>query len=416
MRASESHPNFKPKLREYANYSVREIRKMCKDIGPRLCGSPEEEKAQAYVADELKKCADKVDVEKFEVHPGSFYGWFTIAGVFGVIAVIALNIGLAAATLSLCALAFVMLVGQFLFYKPIVDIFFKKKTSNNVSATRKASAETKRHIIICGHIDSCPEWNFSYRGGRLLLFGGMGSALSGLIFVLAASIAAVAGGQAFETGGLSGAARVLGYISIAFVPSFIGMAFFTSRKLVVEGANDNLTGVFAAASVLKYLSDCGVRFEHTDVTCLSTGGEEAGLRGAKAYAKQHKNELDAVETLVIAVDTLKDYDDMAVMNYDMTFMVKNNFAAGALVRKAGESADVDIKTSAVFVGASDAAAFSEKKIPATALAAMNPGPPRYYHTRLDKPDILDIKTIEKGIEVLLETVFLFDEDGLAKNI
>jgi hypothetical protein len=46
---------------------------------------------------------------------------------------------------------------------------------------------------------------------------------------------------------------------------------------------------------------------------------------------------------------------------------------------------------------------------------MNPGLPKYYHTRDDKADILNLKTIEKGVEIALETAFLFDEKGLMKN-
>ena len=54
-------------------------------------------------------------------------------------------------------------------------------------------------------------------------------------------------------------------------------------------------------------------------------------------------------------------------------------------------------------------------IPSASLAAMNPGPPKYYHTRDDKADILDLKTIEKSIEISIEAAFLFDEKGLVDN-
>ena len=47
-----------------------------------------------------------------------------------------------------------------------------------------------------------------------------------------------------------------------------------------------------------------------------------------------------------------------------------------------------------------------------AIAAMDPAPARYYHTRLDTHENLDLKTIEAGVDICLETVFLFDEKGL----
>ena len=49
---------------------------------------------------------------------------------------------------------------------------------------------------------------------------------------------------------------------------------------------------------------------------------------------------------------------------------------------------------------------------AVLLAAMDPAPARYYHTVNDTADNLDLHCIEKGIEVLLNTLFLFDEQGL----
>ncbi len=38
MKASESNPNYPSKVREMTNYTIREIKKVCKDIGPRPSG------------------------------------------------------------------------------------------------------------------------------------------------------------------------------------------------------------------------------------------------------------------------------------------------------------------------------------------------------------------------------------------
>ena len=43
---------------------------------------------------------------------------------------------------------------------------------------------------------------------------------------------------------------------------------------------------------------------------------------------------------------------------------------------------------------------------------MDPAPARYYHTRLDTADNMDLKTIEAGVGICLETAFLYDEKGL----
>ena len=45
MKASESNPNYPSKVREMTNYTIREIKKVCKDIGPRPSGEENERKA-----------------------------------------------------------------------------------------------------------------------------------------------------------------------------------------------------------------------------------------------------------------------------------------------------------------------------------------------------------------------------------
>ena len=77
-----------------------------------------------------------------------------------------------------------------------------------------------------------------------------------------------------------------------------------------------------------------------------------------------------------------------------------------------ERAGLELPYESVYFGSSDAAAVTKLGVPAATLAAMNPGPPRYYHTRLDKADILVPETIEKVIDIALQTVFDFDEAGI----
>ena len=201
-------------------------------------------------------------------------------------------------------------------------------------------------------------------------------------------------------------------IVLAFVTAVpVALAsIFVNWKLVVPGANDNLTGVFASMAVIRYMEANDIRFEHTDVVAISTGCEECGLRGARAYAKKHAN--DGIETVAIAVDTLKDYDFMGVYNKDMSGTVTLDSQVSAMVKKASENAGLNLPYAKVFFGSSDAAAMQQGGLKASALAAMDPTPASYYHTRDDKPDILEPKTVEAGINVLLETAFLYDSEGL----
>ena len=186
------------------------------------------------------------------------------------------------------------------------------------------------------------------------------------------------------------------------------------KNRVVEGANDDLTGCFTSIAVLKFMQDNDIRLENTEVVALCTGSEETGLRGAKDFVKNHGEEFSDVETIFIALDTIRDYDFMGIYNKDMSGIVKNDPEVCNLLKEAGNIAGLEnLPYLTVSLGATDAAAVSKsKKFKAAAFAAMDPAPARYYHTRLDTHENLDLKTIEAGVGLCLETAFLYDEKGL----
>ncbi|NMP36720.1 MAG: Zn-dependent exopeptidase M28 [Clostridiales bacterium] len=411
MKANESIPNFKPKLREYTNFAVRETKNICKQFGPRPTGEEGEKKAQEYMAEKLRECTDSVKIEPFEVHPHAFMAWVVFDGIALIAAVLAYNLlpspASSIVSLVLTALSLIILVGEFLLYKKFWDFLFKKRTSGNVVAIRNPEQELKKRIILSAHTDSAYEWTYTYKGGSKLLLTVMIYAIVGLLYIAVSSVI----GLAADEGSLT---QILGYIQFAFVPGFIAVLFFTNFKHPVTGANDNLTGCLAVMAVMKYLSDNNIRFKDTEVRAVLTGGEEAGLRGAKAYAEAHLEECKAVETVFVGLDTLRDFEFMAIYDRDLSGTVRHDAKARALLKKASEIAGHDLPFSSVYLGASDAAAITQAKIPAVALAAMDPSPADYYHTRRDTEDILEPKTIEAALEITLETVFLFDEQGLAQ--
>ena len=165
-------------------------------------------------------------------------------------------------------------------------------------------------------------------------------------------------------------------------------------------------------SILKLMKENNIEFENTEVRIMLTGSEEAGLRGAKNYAEMHEKELKEIETVVIACDTMRDLKDMAVYDRDLSGTLKHDKQAKELVKRAAKNCGYDLPYASIYLGACDAAAFTQKKIKATGFAAMDPTPPKYYHTRLDTPDLLVPEALEVGVKVLLETACLYDSEGL----
>jgi len=411
MKASESVKNYPSKLREITNYAVKSIKSICKNIGPREPGSENEQKAQEFIAAELNSCCDTVSIEEFPVHPNAFLGWIPICSILMSLAAILYNVRLSLFSLVLTVIAIVVVIFEFVLYREILDPFFKRKTSRNVIGIRKPSGELKRRIIISGHIDSSNEWTFSYLGGPKLLIGVMGFAIVGFVTSLVFSSIAIIRGHALSALGEK-FLLIFGYVLLAFIPIYFIASFFRNGKRTVMGANDNLTGSLASVAVAKFMQENNIRFENTEIQILVTGSEEAGLRGAKDYCKRHCDENKELETVFCGLDTLKDLEHIAIYSKDLSGTVNNHAGVCLLMKKAASFAGFDLPFKTVTLGASDAAAVTQACIPAATLAAMDPAPARYYHTRLDTDDILNLKCIEVCINIMLETTFLYAENGL----
>lgn len=421
MKANESVKNYESTRRMYTNYAARSIKKVCKEIGPRFAGSEEEKKSIEYMAEDMKTCCDEVQIESFPVHPKAFMGWIpfsvvvmTISNLLFFVAQFFAIAPLFYVTLALTVLCLFFIITEFVFYKETLDPFLPKKTSHNAYGIRKPSGEVKRRIVFCGHADSAMEWRFTYWGGPKMVIPVIGGSMIGLVVSLVFGIIAAVKCATNPEFINSTAMDVFSYVLLGFIVIFLVASLFYDKKRIVEGANDDLTGCFTSIAIAKYLQDNNISLENTELVVLCSGSEEIGLRGTKYFVENHGKEFSDVETVFVALDTLRDFDFMAIYNKDMTGLVSNDADACNLVKEGAKLAGYDVPFKTVSLGATDAAAVSRSKcgMKAASFAAMDPAPARYYHTRLDTHENLDLKTMEACLDICLNTLFLYDEKGL----
>lgn len=418
MKANESIPNYDIKVREYTNYAIKSIKNVCKNFGPRPVGSEAEQKAQEYMQADLEKWCDTAERQEFKCSDKAFMSWVPIGAVLLILNVLFFTLGWSVLGLAFSAVALFFVLAEFIFYKPVLDVFFPKKPSGNVYGVIKAKGETKKRIILSGHTDSAFEWTYTYKGGRPVVALIIVTAVISILLGLGANIYGIIydgvfGSVVWGQGG-NLALKILAVVMYLTVPILVMALRFCNYKMPVVGANDDLTGCFISCAAAKFLHDNDIRFENTEVAVLCAGGEEAGLRGAKAFAKANHDMLhqDGVETIFVGFDTIRELDFLDIYEKDMTGMVKNDRRVAELIQKAAKEVGFDVPIGTIALGSTDAAAMSQAKIPASSIVAMDPTPARYYHTRLDDADNLSAQAIDAGVKIALETVFLYDEQGI----
>lgn len=400
-------------LKEHTAYAVKGITKIVKKIGPRAPGSPEELHAQEWMAKDLRNSCDKVKIEEFTVHRQAFMGFIPFTVGCALASVACHWFFSPVVSLILVIVGMLPLVLEFVMYRRFIDPLFKGHPSHNVDAVRKPTGETKQRFIMVGHSDSQYEWTLNYWLGGV----GMKLVLIPAVVGLFVDLAVVILGLIINGPGPAKASdstflKAALITTIVFIPFQLAFLLFQSYTRSVPGANDNLTGIYVGMGVMKAMEEANVRFAHTEVVMMCSGSEEAGLRGAKAYVKAHHEELHKIPTAVIALDTFRDLKDMAIYDRDLSGTLKHHTGVKELMKDAAANCGYDLPYASIYLGASDAAAFTQDGVAATGFAAMDPTPPRYYHTRLDDVDMLVPEAIEAGIEIMIEAACLYDQRGL----
>ena len=374
---------------EAVQYMVKEIAHVCKDLPSRDPGSAGEKEAAEYMASILKEdcgCSD-VKIETFEEHPSSFYGYFHITAVMGI-----LGIGsyfyLPWLSLIISFLALLLFTLHFVLYKKVLDPLYPKKESVNVTAIRPCSKEVKQRIFLNGHIDAPWEFPLNYHfGGVVFEIPGIMSVVGALYYVILSLCTILGAGKG---------AHIAGWCGLIFVLFFILLAFTYNPNIISDGANDNLSGCYMGITLLRELERNGIQLEHTEIGVILTGSEEAGLRGAKAWSQMHKEDYKDVPTYILGFDTIHDPKHLMINRRDLNSTVQADKELSEMFLQAAEEAGVPCKAGGVplFGGSTDAAAFLQGGFRAMCVTGLNHALEDYYHTRKDTSDHLN----EEGLE------------------
>ena len=397
---------------EYTTWITEQIRKICETYKNRTAGSESVRSAMRYMAGQLQSWSDSVKESAFTLHPHAFIASMGVHVFCDICATICfvLSVLFSSRLFAFISPLFFMTallaaVFQYIRYDRLFDPLYPKREGINVFAVRKAQKTANQRIIFCGHADAAFEMPVFLRPKMawavylLTLLANIGLLMGLTVGVLNLLIAIP-----------SHTLKILAITETCFVPFYVPFFFFVRWNVVADGANDNLTGCYLSMSILKKMADEDIRLDHTDVCCLITDGEESGLRGAMAYAEANKRELLETNSIIIAVDTIRETDQLAIYHRGINFTQKNDPAVCELLHRAGLTCGIDLPYAKFYPGASDAEAFSRNGVPAAAICAVRHSTVSYYHTREDSWDNLDADCIETTRQILWNAAELFDKE------
>ncbi len=389
------------------SYMVRGITHICRTMKKRGPGSDGEREAAEYLAGVLREecgCSD-VRVESFDEHPDGFYGYLTFSAVLDVLCGAAFFF-LPALSVAAGAAAFLLMLFQFLLYYEVVDRFFPLRRGTNVTAVRPCTGECRRRVFVCGHTDAAWEWPLNYRFGGVVFEAHSAGATAGVLYYIALSVCRLCGAGPWV--------RTAGLIGLVFFPFWIGLPFLRDRNLVVDGANDNLTGCYMGIALLRAMEERGVSLEHTELGVILTGSEESGLRGAKAWSRAHRSEYAGVPAFIYTFDTIHDPRFLMTNQRDLNGLLRADRPMSDLFLSAAAELGIPCRRGWVppMGGSTDASAFVRGGFRSVAVTGLNHKLEDYYHTRRDTCDNLDPQGLENCYRVLVRTLEKIDAGAL----
>lgn len=398
--------------------------------GPRLPGSEEEKQGAKIIADQIQRelgASPRTETFKTPRHACisaiPWLGW----GAFIAFAGFYLS---PIASLAISAFLLFFALTHIFYYSHLLDPLFPKDQSQNVYAViPPRSGEAKYNVILSAHMDSSWCWLHSYKNpNTMMIKTGLG-VLSVVILMIVSIVTIVleastsisfmalskvfANMSASSYSGKDIATVIMYCLPVLCLPGFYFLTQYLSydKKIAAPGAMDNLSGVAMSIEVIKHFQNSEDEIaKDAKFIVLGTGAEESGLIGAMAFAKAHKDDKELVteNTYAINLDSFRDMDHFNVVKKDTLQFIPFDEELTELSKQAIENCNLQSHIIENPVGGSDSTAFAKAGIKTITLNAQDPRPTDYYHTTNDGMDNLNIDTLEKGFDVVVELIRLID--------
>ena len=382
--------------------------------GPRLVGSEACTKTAIDLQDELSKHCDSTQADRFPLNPGAFLGWIKLMVVLYPLALAFLWFKLPLISFLLSLAGVLTMVFEFFLYRELLDPFFPAATGVNVHGVIEPEKEVRQTVIFSGHHDSARVFNFYAKNPKLYIFkvmGALGSFLALFIIALGWTLLGLSSGTLFTPGLPSGVSLVMLLFFTLMIPVVANLWFFASNE-GTPGAGDNLISCAMAVQLSRYFSrnkDNGIPLLHTRLIFASFDGEEAGLRGARAFYAKYKDQLLTTPAWNFNVDCPYFAKDLFFLTSDINGSVKLSQEMATKCVTIARSMGFEAKSQpiAFLTGGTDAAEAAKIGIHAVSLMAMpweTNEVGAVYHTPRDLPESIEPQVVEETLSIAIRFI------------
>ncbi len=368
------------------------------DVGSRPAGSEKEKQALHWIQEHLAGKGYAFSTESFRfASPPAFFPYYTAVGAAFILSAVF------APGFPWLALAMPVLVAALpAVYNWIIWKMPRRAFSENLLVLPENCSIKQVDLLLCAHVDTARGMSDGY-GSRFFIplrkqiFPIMQRtalilALTGVIYVMGIRLSS----------GVQAAAVSISAI-VAFVLAVLDLwDQLGSRGSYTAGANDNASGVGVLMALAEHLTPD--RFKRLNIGFLFTGAEEAGLWGARHFARRLTEA--GLRPPVICVDMVGAGSDLRIVDGAKSFgTVKTDPEINGWL----ERADPLAVHHTALRRSSDFEAFIREGIPAGWIEGSGtPASWRAYHTLRDQPGLMDGEMLGRAAVLLARLVERMD--------
>ena len=400
MKANETFERYDGKVRECCNYAVRSSKSFMEnaDTNKRQAGGKAELVLRDQLTKDLKEFCDEVDEVSFYAKQKAYITSNLLTFIFMVAtAVFVILFSLVNPYFILAALVTALL--SLLAALGVFGGTSKSVEDINVFARLKSTGEPAARIIFEANLDAPFKRNISRGTAALLKF----LTLLGVALYIAFCVVMLL----VDNGTLNfGFQDELEYLAYG-LPIFVIFPLILSRTVSTgssfPGVADNLLGAYAACGAMRYMSEQDLRLESTELCVLLTSSKEAKTAGAKAFFRDFKADLDALDTTILCFDSIYDPDSLNV--------VSKGRKVSKLIDEAAANAGVLLTDHEPKYHKGNLKVYDKAGLSAAQISSLPDNAPAFYRNEHDDADLLTpdaVHAVEGAIKVALEAAYALD--------